>query len=132
VQQSIRYGLVSIAALALLSAIQWIREQHLHLDPVGQYLVGVAPNFAAAIAINFVLLSIWADQRRDPGFAAARRRFLICAAISGIGLFGWEFFQMTSKRLVFDTQDLLATAVGICVGMIAFYAITPKPADRRP
>ncbi|WP_408590783.1 hypothetical protein [Novosphingobium sp.] len=126
---STRYGLVGMAALALLSSVHWVRDNHWHFGPVGTYLRGVAPNFAAAIAISFVLLSIWTDRQRDDGFVALRLRFLVCAAISGAGLCGWEFVQMLNNRLVFDTQDLVATLVGIAVSAGLFHAITPRRPD---
>ena len=125
-QPSMRYGLVGIAALALLSFVHWVRDQRLQLDPVSDYLVGVTPNFAAAIAIAFVPLSVWADRRRDAGFASARRGFLVCAAISGVGLFGWELVQRTSQRFVFDGHDMLATLAGLGVAALVFYVITPR------
>ncbi len=72
---TMRYGLIGIAALALLSAVSWIRGLHLRLGPIEKYLLGVMPDFLAAIAITFVLLSIWADQKRDKNFTVARHWF---------------------------------------------------------
>ena len=125
-----RYGLVAIGALSLLSLVHWVRDRQLLLEPVSAYLVGVVPNFAAAIAIRFVLLSIWTGQLRNPDFRAARNRFFTVALISGLGLVGWELFQITSSRLVFDTHDLLATLVGIGTAALLFYTITPQPPPR--
>ena len=123
---STRYGLVGICALALLSFVHWLRARQLHPEPVGEYLLGVTPNFAAAIAINFVLLSFWADQRRDAGFRSARYWFFVCAAISGVGLIGWELVQRTSQRLVFDLHDVLATLAGIGTATVLFHRIAPR------
>ena len=128
-QPAMRYGLAGIGALALLSLVQWLREQHLQPGPLGQYLLGVTPNFAAAIAITFVLLSAWTDQRRTAAETAPWRRFAICAAISGFGLTGWELVQRTSGRFVFDLNDILATLLGIGAAALLFRAITPEPAD---
>lgn len=125
VQLSTRYGLVGIGGLALLTFVQWAREQRPHLEPVGEYLLGVVPNFAAAIAICFVLLGIWTDQARNTTAASNGNRFLASAAISGLGLAGWEFVQQTSQRFVFDPGDLLATFAGMITSAALFYAITP-------
>lgn len=123
-----RYGLLGIGALALLSCVHWVREQQLVLQPVSGYLLGVTPNFAAAIAINFVLMSIWADRTRNANFAVARYWFFVCAAVSALGLLSWELFQKTSKRLVFDVHDMLATLVGIATAILLFYLVTPRGA----
>lgn len=123
---STRYGLVGIAALALLAGVHWLRDVRVALPPTGVYLLGVLPNFAAAIAITFVLLSIWTDQNRAAGVASVKRAMLICALISGVGLVAWEFFQKTSDRLIFDPHDLGATLVGLVAAILAFYALTTR------
>ncbi len=125
-QFSTRYGLAAIAALSLLSCVHWIRDQGILLGNPAQWFVGVAPNFAAAIAINFVLLSFWADQKPGTEFDTLRRRFLVCAGVSGGGLTGWELIQMTSTRFVFDLSDLLATLCGILIATLVFYLVTPQ------
>ena len=127
--RSTRYGIVAIGALALLSFVHWLRDRPTHLGPVNAYLIGVAPNFAAAIAINFVLLSIWLDQNRANSFASVQNRFFVCAAISGTGLTCWELFQKNSRKLVFDPHDLFATAVGLGTAFLLFRILTPRPID---
>ncbi|ESQ73668.1 hypothetical protein [Asticcacaulis sp. AC402] len=129
-QLSMRYGLAGIGGLILLSAVQWLRDQPMSLDPFGAYLAGVTPNFAAAIAICFVLLSIWASHRRDTNVTYMRSRFLVCAAISGLGLIGWELVQRTSQRFVFDIHDMLATLAGIGTSALVFFIITPNTSDK--
>lgn len=110
----------------MLSGAHWLREQQMRLEPISEYLLGVTPNFAAAIAINFVLMSIWADQTRNANFSATKYWFLLCAAVSALGLFGWELFQKTSERLVFDAHDILATLVGTGTATVLFYTVTPR------
>lgn len=123
---STRYGLVGIGALSLLSAVHWLRGMGSWQLPAGDYLLGVTPNFAASIAICFVLLSIWADQRHGPTFDVAKRAFLICVSISGLGLLGWELFQKNSSRFVFDPHDVGATFVGMSAASLLFYFLTPR------
>lgn len=125
-QMSMRYGLVSLAALSLLSSVHWLRDQGLSLGVPGQWLVGVTPNFAASVAITFVLLSCWADQKAGFELSALRLRFLVCAAVSELGLTAWELFQMTSDRFVFDLFDLLATFCGLLIAAFLFYLVTPQ------
>lgn len=120
---STRFGLVGLGGLALLSAVQWARQQHLQHGAVLTYLIGVGPNFAAAIAITFVVLAAWLDMRPVADAAAVGRRFRISAAVSALGLIGWECVQMTSHALVFDWQDVLATLAGIAVSSALFAAL---------
>ncbi len=124
-QLSTRYGLVGIGALTLLTTVHQLRGSPGLLSPAGDYLLGTLPNFAAAIAITFVLLSIWADQNRDAAFASIKRPFLMCASISAFGLLAWETFQKTSDRFVFDLHDTGATLVGVIVTSLLFYITTP-------
>ena len=123
---STRYGLTGIGALVLLAAVHQLRGMELPPQPSRDYLIGVLPNFAAGIAITFVLLSIWGDQHPDADFASAKRPFILCASISGFGLLAWELFQKTSSRLVFDPHDMGATVVGIGVSTILFYLLKPR------
>lgn len=125
-QSATRYGLAGMGGLALLTAVHQIRDRKISLSPPGDYLIGVLPNFAAAIAITFVLLSIWSDQNRTADHAATRRAFLIRAAISGIGLIAWELFQKTSRNLVFDPHDIAATFVGLAFAGLLFRLLTPR------
>lgn len=117
---STRYGAVGLGGLGLLTLVQWARQNHLQHGALLAYLIGVGPNFAAAIAITFVVLAAWLDMRpvADPG--AVQLRFRISAAISALGLIGWECLQMTSHALVFDWQDVLATLAGIAVSTVLY------------
>ena len=123
---STRYGLVGIGALGLLTGGHKLRDLNLSLQPAGDYLLGVLPNFAAAIAITFVLLSIWSDQNCEADFARTKLAALVSASISGFGLLAWEFFQTTSTRFVFDMHDIAATFVGVGISGLLFWALTPR------
>lgn len=123
---STRYGLTGIGALALLAAVHQLRGLERSLGPAIDYLIGVLPNFAAAIAITFVPLSIWSDQKPNADFASTKRPFLVCASVSGLGLLAWELIQKTSSRLVFDPHDVGATIVGIGVATAVFFVLGPR------
>ena len=124
---STRYGLAGIGALSLLSVVHWLRASAAWQGPASGYLLGVMPNFAAAMAISFVLLGIWADQKRAASYALSVRAFVACASISGLGLLGWEFVQKSSNRFVFDPHDAGATIVGIGASTLLFHWLTPRP-----
>lgn len=103
-----RYALTGIAALAALSAVHAVRDA----GHGGHWLIGVAPNLCAAIAIPFVALSVWADRRRDADRRETLRAFAWCASGSLVGLVAWELVQLGPRGLVFDLRDLVATVVG--------------------
>ena len=123
---STRYGLVGIGALCALSLVHWGRESQYHGAETVLYLMGVLPNVAAAIAIPFVLLSIWADQNQSASYAIARRSFVVVALGTGVGLIGWEFIQQTSRTLVYEIHDIGATFLGLGVSCLLFTLLTPK------
>lgn len=121
-----RYGIISLAALALLTLVHWVRGNVSIDTPAISFFLGVAPNFAASIAIIFVFLGIVAGQEKVRSFEAYRGWFFILAAISLAGLIGWEVFQMTSRRLVFDPFDIVFTVVGVCTAYALFLLYSPR------
>lgn len=126
---STRYGLVGIGALAVLSLVHWARTQQYDGAEVVLYLMGVLPNVAAAVAVPFVVLSIWADQNQSASHAAARRCFIVVTLVTGVGLIAWEFIQQSSRTLVYDIHDIGATILGLAVGWLLFRLVTPRAPD---
>lgn len=113
---STRIMVVGIGALALLSAVHWARAQHFQGPPLLLHLLGVLPNFAAAIAIPYVALGLWLESSPAASRAALRQRFMWLTLFAGVGLVLWEFGQRWSSGLFFDPDDLVATLVGLVVG----------------
>lgn len=124
---STRYGLVGLGGLALLTGGHWMREVSSDWAPAVIYILGVLPNIAAAIAIPFVFMGIFADQRKNASLRSIRNWFFASAFVSCAGLFGWEFIQRTGNRLVFDIYDLIATVFGSVLSLVIFAAITKRP-----
>lgn len=120
------YGIAGIGALAGLTVVQWVRENAVAQAEIATYLVGVLPNFFAAMAITFVVLSFFADQRKLASRRAAWPWFLLAAAISGAGLLCWEYIQQSSDRFVFDLHDIGATLVGLLLSGVVFGVVTPR------
>ena len=114
-KMSLRYTLVGLGALATLSFVGWLREIHFDGGEVASFLIGVLPNVAAAIAIPYVLLGIWIE-----------RNYTRLALFAGGGLIAWEFLQQSSRRLVFDFNDLGATLVGLLIGWLIFKRLTTQ------
>jgi len=126
---STRYGLTGVGALGLLAAVHHVRGMGRPLQPASDYLLGVLPNFAAAVAITFALLGIWADQRRGADSRLDNRQFLVCAFVSGFGLVSWELLQKTSSRLVFDPHDVGATFAGLIAANLLFQMLGKRSPD---
>ena len=124
---STRYGLVGLGGLALLTGGHWIREVSSDGAPAVIYILGVLPNIAAAIAIPFVFMGIFTDQRKNASLRSIRNWFFASVFVSCAGLFGWEFIQRIGNRLVFDIDDLIATVLGSFLSLVIFAAITKKP-----
>ena len=124
---STRYGLVGLGGLELLTGGHWIREISSDEAPALVYILGVLPNVAAAIAIPFVFMGAFSDQKKDASLRSLRNWFFASLVVSCAGLFGWEFIQRTSDRLVFDIDDLVATVFGSFLSLVIFAAITKRP-----
>ena len=122
---STRYGLVGIGAMGALSLVHWCRKLQYDGPAAADYLMGVFPNVAAAIAISFVLLSIWADQKPTATYSAARQSFVVLTLFAGLGLIAWELIQQSSRTLVFDPHDIDATLLGLGMGWLLFILLTP-------
>jgi hypothetical protein len=118
--------LAGIAALGVLSLVHWGRRSKYDGPEIMMYLMGVMPNVAATIAIPFVLLSIWADQRPGASYADVRRAFVGLTLAAGVALIAWEFIQQSSRTLVFDLNDMVATLIGLAVVWMLFDVLTPK------
>jgi len=120
-----RYGIAGISALAALTLVHWLRENGYAHGEVPGYLLGVLPNFFAAIAITFVVLGFCTDQQKLTDYRRALPWFLMSAAIAGVGLIGWELVQRSSGRFVFDFHDIGATLVGLVLSGVVFHLVTP-------
>ncbi|MFY7865676.1 hypothetical protein [Roseateles sp.] len=123
---STRYGLVGIGALCVLSLVHEGREQQFEAAAIVLYWMGVLPNVAAAIAIPFVLVSVWADQKPAASYQAARRSFVGFTLVAGVGLIAWEFLQQSSRTLFFDYHEIAATLLGLVLAWLLFVLLTPR------
>lgn len=87
--------------------------------PYLAFVLGWMPNYLAGlgfVVLGAALLALAWDLTRNarlPGLA--HPLMLLLAAVSLLGLIGWEFAQL-SGRLVFDVLDILATVGGVLTG----------------
>jgi hypothetical protein len=87
--------------------------------PYVAFVLGWMPNFLAGLGfmvLGAAILAFAWDLTRDARLPGLAHPFmLLVAAVSSLGLVGWEFAQL-SGRLVFDVHDLLATVGGVLTG----------------
>lgn len=109
-----------MGGLAALSATHWMRDNIPDPAPTLAFVLGVAPNLAAAFSMPLILASIVPLSWDTAGFAKTRRPYRWILAFTAFGLCAWEFIQARSNRFVFDTNDLVATACGSALAYLAF------------
>lgn len=112
--------------MGALSLVHWGRTLKYEAPEIVSHVIGLLPNAAAAIAIPFVSLSIWADQKPAATYRAARRSFVILARVAAVGLITWEFIQQSSRALFFDYVDIAATILGRVAAWLPFLLLTPR------
>ena len=122
---STKYGLLSVAALGVVSLVHFARGMDIDGPQLYRYALGVLPNTAAAVALPFAFLSIWSDQNPLGAYPTTRRWFIAAGIVSAIGLIAWEFLQPSRGR-VFDPHDIGATILGIGLAWLLFHAFTPN------
>ena len=122
---SVRYGLVGVGALGVVSLVHFARGLGIDGPQFYRYALGVLPNTAAAVALPFAFMGIWSHQNPLGTYSATKRWFIAAGLVSAIGLVAWEFLQPSRGR-VFDPHDIGATIIGIGLAWFLFYAFTPN------
>lgn len=90
------------------------------------FVLGWMPNYLAGLGfmvLGAALLALAGDLTRDARLPGLAHPFmLLTAAVSLVGLIGWEFAQL-SGGLVFDVHDILATVGGVLTGYGLFVVV---------
>lgn len=122
----VRYALAGMIGLALLSGNQWARGHAAAFGPIVRYLLGVLPNFAAAVAMPLILAGILATGRDGRAVPLAPRKFLALAAFTCTGLLAWEFLQLAMPPFRFDWDDIAATLLGTLAAWGFYRLVRPE------
>lgn len=117
------FGIFAFCFVSYQQISDNIRPYYNGNSAIIKYLLGVAPNFFPAIGIPAVFLLIFPELPTQKMWSLQKNHW-VANAISIVGLVAWEFVQSTSKKLVFDWNDVLWTLIGaVCFQLIWF--ITP-------
>jgi hypothetical protein len=103
---------VGMLGLALLSSTQWARENISGNNYLFQFFLGVSPNIAAGYAMPLILASFIPKVVKNDQKSEAHKIYLFVSAFTSLGLIVWEFIQINSENLHFDTNDIVATFIG--------------------
>ncbi len=115
---------VGMLGLALLSSTQWARENISSNNYLFQFFLGVSPNIAAGYAMPLILASFVPKVVKNENKSEARKIYLFVSAFTTFGLIVWEFIQVNSKNLHFDTNDIVATFIGTFLAYISCLWLT--------
>lgn len=82
------------------------------------YVLGMLPNFLAAIAVPAILMILIPYVRKgdqaSKWFRSSKSLHLPSIIISATGLLTWEFLQIYMPNGFFDWHDVLWTCIGLC------------------
>lgn len=117
---AIQLSAMGMLGLALLSSTQWARENVSSNHSLFQFFLGVSPNIAAGYAMPLILASFVQRIVKNKNKGEAHKIYLFVSAFTTFGLILWEFIQINSKNLHFDTNDIVATFVGTFLAYISY------------
>lgn len=100
-----------------------VRPIPIEASPVLQVLVGVMPNFGAALALPFVIYVGIQIQYLSPAGRVYFPNFLYAATFTVLGLFVWEFLQFFIWGYAMDPLDGMATVSGSAFALLVHYLI---------
>jgi hypothetical protein len=116
----VRLAAMSMLGLGLLNATHWARGNFAVTNSIFEFLLGIAPNVAAGYAMPLILASFMPKVAKNENKDEARKIYLFVSAFTTFGLIAWEFIQVNSKNLYFDTNDIVATFVGTLLAYVSY------------
>lgn len=123
-EQKVLLGLFTVNMLAYQFIQDYLRPQIHNNNNVLSYLLGVAPNFFAAIALPafFVFISSYIKN-------GGKYILYYATTFSTIGLLFWEITQIWLKKGVFDYNDIIWTILGSVTFIIIYKIIVLRHLD---
>lgn len=117
---AVRLSLTGMIGLALLTSTQWARQNIFSTNILFQLFLGVSPNIAAGYAMPLIFASFIEKIAKNENKNEAHKFYLLVSAFTTLGLIVWEFIQIDSKNLYFDTNDIIATFIGTFLAYVSY------------
>jgi hypothetical protein len=121
---AVRLSAMGMLGLALLSSTQWARENISTTNTLLQFFLGVSPNIAAGYGMPLILASFIERVAKNNHKNEAHKMYVFVSAFTTLGLIVWEFIQVNSKNLYFDTNGIIATFIGTFLAYLSYRWLT--------
>ena len=106
------YSFLALAGCLIWVAAVVLRGTEVAANPVGDFLLGIAPNFGAAWAVVGLTLTFWPFILRRP-FDMGKFALLLLATL--LALLASEVVHMLWLGARFDIWDMVASVVALLV-----------------
>ncbi len=117
-------GIITLVGMALVIIAHLMRPELGAFHPGLVLVVGVLPNFGAALSLPFLMI-VFAARILRPGRGKLLHRFVAALGVTLLGLTAWEVIQHMVWEYPIDPNDIAATGLGVVFAAGA-YALLPR------
>jgi len=124
--QHIVFTLACLMGSAICIGVRILRHDVSEYSSGFKYLLGIAPNFGAALAILFGIEIYYTILiKKLKVMNCSFKEFGLIALVTFLGLALWELLQFLFWAYPIDVYDIMATVAGIVFSILLFL-ITPN------
>jgi len=125
--QHLVFTLACLIGSSICVGVRILRHDVSAYSPGFKYLLGIAPNFGAALAILFGIEIYYTILiKKSKVIDSNPKEFGLIALVTFLGLSLWELLQFVFWAYPIDVYDILATAVGILFSSLLFLVTSHK------
>ena len=118
------FSIFALCFLCFQAVSYYIRPHYSGESAIISYFLGITPNFFPAIGIP-ALFVVFIMQLKTSSKWLNQKNYITANLISLCGLLAWEFIQTSSKKLHFDSNDVLWTFIGAAIFHV-IWVLTPE------